>query len=109
MEENEVKFWEDFKEKYGRAFKRKAMISSNGECYVNIKINDIVQYDNELDEGALCGDIAEYIYDLEDIKEEALLIYKKYDKLEKENIKLKAKNTLLRQLNEALRHEEDEV
>lgn len=100
-------FWNEFKEKYGKAFKRKTKISDDGMCYIDIPLKDIVLYDDNNETCSLCGDLAEYIYDLEDIKEETLIICKKYDELEKKNIKLKAKITLLKQINELLRHEED--
>lgn len=107
MSEREIEFWNEFKEKYGKVFKKKALIE-NGVYYININLLDVIPYKDSSNNAILCGDIAEYIYDLEEIKEESLLMFNKYDRLEKENIKLKAKISLLKQINEVLRHEEEE-
>lgn len=87
----EKQYWENFKEKYGNGFKRISGITTGG-AYVSINKDEVVTFDksDKMPEATfLIGDVANYIYDLEDIKEESLIIFDKYNKLLNKYNKLK--------------------
>ena len=87
MSNKEQEFWERFKEKYGERYKRISKMTSSG-AYVDVAYTDVAMFEKE-QRAFIVGDIAEYIYDLEDIKEDALIMAKKYNKLLKRYKKLK--------------------
>ena len=87
MTNKEQEYWEKFREKYGEKNKRLSTMTSSGP-YVEVDINDIATFE-KTNRAFLVGDIAEYIYYLEDIKEESLVMFKKYNKLLEKYNKLK--------------------
>ena len=87
MTNKEQEYWEKFREKYGDKFKR-ITATYTGGVYATVKADDVVTFDDS-DKVFLIGDVAEYIYDLEDIKEESLIIFKQYNNLLKKYNKLK--------------------
>lgn len=89
MTKKEKEYWENFKKKYGERFKRVSAVTSSG-IYVEAKPSEIAIFENA-DKAFILGDLAEYIYDLEDIKEESLIVFKKYNKLLKQYKELKDK------------------
>ena len=91
MTKQEEKYWEKFKEKYGEKFKRVSAMTSSG-AYFKVNTDSLVTFEKNgklEDETFVTGDLAEYIYDLEDIKEEALVMFKKYNRLLEKYNKLK--------------------
>lgn len=87
MTKKEQEYWEKFRDKYGEKFKRLSTMTSSGP-YVEIDINSIATFEKS-NRAFLVGDIAEYIYDLEDIKEESMVMFKKYNSLLKKYERLK--------------------
>lgn len=87
MTNKEQEYWEKFKEKYGEKYKRISTMTSSG-AYVDIPYNEVACFEKE-QRAFIVGDMAEYIYDLEDIKEEALIMAKKYNRLLKKYNKIK--------------------
>lgn len=87
MTKREKEYWENFKQKYGENFKRVATMTSSG-VYVEVEPSNIAAFSN-VGRSFLVGEIAEYIYDLEEIKEESIVMFKKYNSLLKKYNKLK--------------------
>jgi hypothetical protein len=91
MTKKEKEYWDKFREKYGNKFKRVSVMTSSG-VYVEVDVNDVAMFE-KADRAFLVGDMAEYIYDLEDIKEESLVMFKKYNKLLEKYNKLKGEQS----------------
>ena len=87
MTKKEKEYWERFREKYGDKFKRVSVMTSSG-VYAEISTNNLAIF-NDKGRAFIVGEFAEYIYDLEEIKEESLVMFKKYNSLLKKYNELK--------------------
>ena len=86
---DEKEYWKRFRERYSNKTKRIAVMTSAGS-YVEIDENQLATFDSS-DRIFLVGEIADYIYDLEDIREESITVFNKYNKLLKKYNNLKAR------------------